>query len=116
MEENNELVGKIKDWIQLDTEINQINNTLKDKKKQKKELTDMLLSIMKSKDIEVVKLNDGSIEIKKNKVKKAINKNHLLQCLSDHMDDVDVVKQIVKNIFDKRDESVKESISRRVVL
>lgn len=111
-EQENVLAAKIKEWIQVDTEINTINAGLKDKKKYKKELTDSLVHLMKEKDIEIVKLNDGSIELKKSKIKTPINQNHLKKCLSDFMDDENQVSDIIKLIYKNRDEKVKESIKR----
>jgi hypothetical protein len=112
MEQPELLSSKIKEWIQLDTEINVVNAGLKDKKKMKKDLTDALMRIMKEQDIEIVKLNDGSIEIKKSKVKTPINQTHLRKCLSNFVEDDTQVQDIVKCIYKNRDEKVKESIKR----
>jgi hypothetical protein len=109
---NTELVEKIKDWVKLDSEINLLNSELKDKKKMKKTLTDNLVDLMKEQDIEIVKLNDGSIELKRNKVKKSINKNHLLKCLTEHITDLDAVNDVIKTIFDSRAVEIKEYIKR----
>lgn len=112
VEQDNSLAGKIKEWIQVDSEISGINASLKDKKKYKKELTDTLVQLMKEQDIDVVKLNDGSIELKKNKVKNPINQTHLRKCLSNFVDDDTQVQDMVTCIYKNRDEKVKESIKR----
>jgi len=111
-QQDNSLAAKVKEWIQVDSEITTINASLKDKKKQKKDLTDMLVLLMKEQDIEVVKLNDGSIELKKNKVKTPINQTHLKKCLSNFVEDDTQVNNMVTCIYKNRDEKVKESIKR----
>jgi Family of unknown function (DUF5760) len=110
-----EWVEKIKEWLQIDTEINNLINLLKEKRKEKKNLTDILMQAMKQKEIEVVNLNDGSIEIKSNKVKSPLNKKHLLSCLSTYYGEnleTSKVEELVKHILSNRDEKVKEYIKR----
>jgi hypothetical protein len=118
MEGNNSfLVDKIKEWLQLDEEMNTIMNSLKEKRKEKKALTDLLMDTMKHKEIEVVNLNDGTIELKTNKVKTPLNKKHLVSCLTEYFGDTDEigrVGEIVKHILNNRDEKVKEVIKRTV--
>ena len=112
MENDSLMVTKIKEWIQLDTEITSINNSMKDMKKMKKKLSDDLVGLMKADDIEVVKLNDGSIELKKNKVKKALNKKDIITVLNSHIEDNSKVTELVNTIFEQRDYRIKEFIKR----
>jgi len=112
MENDSLMVTKIKEWIQLDTEITSINNSMKDLKKMKKKLSDDLVGLMKADDIEVVKLNDGSIELKKNKVKKALNKKDIITVLNSHIEDNSKVTELVNTIFEQRDYRIKEFIKR----
>lgn len=115
--DNAVLVDKIKEWLQLDEELNTIMTNLKEKKKEKKTITDLLMETMKFKDIDLVNLNDGTIELKTNKVKTPLNKKHLIACLTEYFGDTNEttrVDEIVKHILSNRDEKVKEFIKRTV--
>ena len=46
METKEQLVSNIKEWIQIDTEIAQLKNAIKEKNVRKKLLTDGLVSTM----------------------------------------------------------------------
>jgi CRISPR/Cas system-associated exonuclease Cas4 (RecB family) len=113
-----ELVEKIKQWLLIDAEINEINNSLKEKKRVKKGLTDYLMETMKTKEIEVVNLNDGSIEIKKRKSKKPLNEAQLVTILQQYYGEEDVsvekVTEIVKHILNNRVEQESEVLKRTV--
>lgn len=113
--ENSNLVDKVKEWLQVDAEITALSNSLKEKKKEKKQMTDMLMETMKTNEIEVVNLNDGTIELKKNKVKSPLNKKNLLVCLTEYFGDSSEstrVNELVQHILNNRDEKVKEYIKR----
>ena len=111
-----EIVDKIKDWLQIDKDINNLTVALKEKKNEKKNLTDLLMQIMKQKEIGIINLNDGSIELKSNKVKAPLNKKHLFSCLNTYFGESDEtstkVDEIIKHILNSRDEKIKECIKR----
>lgn len=111
-----DLVDKIKDWLQIDKDINNLMISLKEKKKEKKDLTDLLMETMKQKEIEMINLNDGSIELKSNKVKSPLNKKHLMACLNSYFGESEEtstkVDEIIKHILNSRDEKIKEFIKR----
>jgi hypothetical protein len=46
-----ELVGNIKGWMQIDEEIRVLNRELKERRAQKKALTESLVTIMKDNEI-----------------------------------------------------------------
>ena len=53
METKEELVEKIKEWINIDNEIVKLNKEVKDRKLKKKQLTDSLVDVMKSNEIDL---------------------------------------------------------------
>ena len=114
--ENTELVTKIKEWLVVDDEINVLSETMKEKKKTKKNLTDLLMEAMKTKDIEVVNLNGGgAIELKKNKIKSSLNKKNIIECLNEYFvneDEKHKVNEIVQHLMSNRNEKVNEFIKR----
>ena len=51
METKEQLVNSIKEWIKIDNEIIQLQKDMKDRKTQKKQLTDTLMLTMKNNQI-----------------------------------------------------------------
>lgn len=76
-----ELVSNIKGWMQIDEEIRVLNRELKERRAQKKALTESLVTIMKDNEIDCFDMSAGKIMYTKNKVKAPISKKHLLSCL-----------------------------------
>jgi hypothetical protein len=85
--------------------------TLRDNKKT---LTDALVNVMKSNEIDVFDINDGKLVYAKTKVKAPINKTSLFAALMQHYNDEDAAKKLSEFIMDSRQEKVKESIRRKL--
>ena len=105
----------IKDWLQIDKEIQILQKELKDRKKKKENYTKGLLEIMKSNEIDCFDISDGKIIYTQNNVKKPINKQHLLDSLSKYFGETPNVPtdDIVKFILENRETNVKESIRHK---
>ena len=115
METKEQLVSNIKEWIQIDTEIAQLKNAIKEKNVRKKLLTDGLVSTMKSNTIDCFDINGGSLIYKKNTVKKPINGKLLLSALHNYYkDDPNIAEQLTKHVLDSREEQIKETIKRKI--
>ncbi len=115
METKEELVVKIKEWIQIDNEITKINKDLKDRKIKKKQLTDSLVDVMKNNEIDCFDNNGGSHVFKKNKTRKPINGKSLMAALQTYFDkDVTQAEEVTKFVMDSREETVKETIRRKI--
>jgi predicted component of type VI protein secretion system len=108
-----ELVTNIKDWIKIDTEITTLQNEIKERKIKKKLLTDSLMKIMTKNDIDMVNIAGGSIVYKKNTVKKALNSKSLLNSLNTYLSDSKKAEELANFILDNREQSVKETITRK---
>ena len=76
-----ELVGNIKSWMQVDTEMKLLQKELKDRRLKKKELTESLVEIMKSNEIDCFDITEGKIIYTSSKVKAPLSKKHLMDCL-----------------------------------
>ena len=76
------LVSTIRNWVKIDNEIRELKKEEDSRKKQKKQLTDKLIHIMKQNEIECVDIKDGQICYNQQTVKKAITKKNLLNILS----------------------------------
>tara|TARA_B100001063_G_scaffold167716_1_gene156759 strand:+ start:3964 stop:4314 length:351 start_codon:yes stop_codon:yes gene_type:complete len=112
---NEELLDNVKEWINIDNEIRQLQGAIKERRKQKKELTNNLLSTMKQNDIDVFNIPDGELIYTKTKSKKPLSKKHLLLSLSEYFkNDKDMVQQLGKFILDSRQVNEKENIKRKI--
>ena len=115
METKEELVTNIKEWIQVDNEIAQLNKEVKERKQKKKQLTDSLVNVMRNNEIDCFDINGGSLVYKKNKVKKPINGKSLMAVLSTYFEkDPTKAEELTKFVMDNREESVKETIKRKI--
>jgi predicted nucleic acid-binding Zn-ribbon protein len=110
-----QLVNNIKEWIKIDNEVSQLKSEIKDRTNKKKNLTENLVSIMKTNNIDCFDINGGALIYKKNKVKKPINGKTLLSVLQNYYKtDVKMAEDIVKYVMDNREEQIKETIKRKI--
>jgi hypothetical protein len=110
-----ELVNNVKEWIKIDNEISKLKLEIKDKNNKKKLLSNNLLNVMKSNDIDCFDINGGAIIYKKTKVKKPITGKILLKTLENYFkNDIPTAQDITKHILDNREEQIKESIKRKI--
>jgi predicted nucleic acid-binding Zn-ribbon protein len=115
METKEQLVNNIKEWIKMDNEIVQLKNEIKERNNKKKTLTENLVSVMKTNEIDCFDINGGALVYKKNKVKKPINGKTLLTALQNYYkEDPKVAEDLAKHVMDSREEQIKETIKRKV--
>jgi hypothetical protein len=110
-----QVVQTIRDWVKIDNELLQLKREIATRKQQKKVLSDQLDSIMEKKDIDSFAINDGKIERKNKKTKKAISKKMLLNILSQYyQDDAEKASEVNNFILENREETVTTVITRKV--
>ena len=115
METKEELITNIKEWIKIDTEINKLQQEIKDRKNNKKKLTEALMTVMKKNEIECFDINGGSLVYKQSKVKKPINAKSLIATLQTYFASTPAkAEEVTKFILDNREEQIKETIKRKV--
>jgi hypothetical protein len=107
-----DLINFIKEWLQIEKDVKLLQKQIKEKRERKKELTDNLVNIMKTNEIECFDINNGKLLYTKNKVKGTINKPYLLSALSKYFENnpdihADEVSQF---ILENRGEKIKEGI------
>ena len=109
------VVEIIKDWIQLDNELKQLQKVSREKREEKKLISSELIDIMKNNEIDCFDVNDGKLLYSKNTVKSSLNKQHILQSLQTiFQNDDNKIEQIANHIFNTREEKVRESIKRKI--
>lgn len=109
-----QLVNNIREWVKIDTEISQLRNEIKERNNKKKFMTESLVNVMKSNNIDCFDINDGSLIYKKNTVRKPINSKSLLSSLQNYYKDKTMAEDLTKYILDNREEQIKETIKRKV--
>ena len=57
-----QLINNIKEWVNIDNELKQYQKDMKLKKDKKKKLTNIILNVMKDKEIDGIDINGGEIE------------------------------------------------------
>ena len=115
METKEQLVNNIKEWIKLDNEISKLKTEIKEHNNKKKTLTENLVTVMKTNQIDCFDINGGALVYKTNKVKKPINGKTLLSALKNYYKtDPNIAEELVKHVMDSREEQIKETIKRKV--
>ncbi len=115
METKEQLVSNIKEWIKIDNEVAQLKAEIKERTNKKKSLTENLVTVMKTNNIDCFDINGGSLIYKKNKVKKPISGKTLLLALKNYYKtDPKIAEDIAKHVMDSREEQIKETINRKL--
>jgi hypothetical protein len=115
MENKEQLVKTIKEWVKIDNEIRTLQQQQSIRKKEKKAISDLLIEVMKKNEIDCFDINDGQIIYNKKNVKKPLTKKMLLNVLSNFFDnDTAKATELNNYILENREDVVKENIVRKV--
>ena len=115
METKEELINTIKIWVKTDNEIRSLQKEVNLRKKQKKLISDNLLEVMRKNKIDCFDINDGQIMYVKKNVKKPITQKMLLNILNNYYEgDLDKANDLNNYIMDNREETVQETIVRKI--
>jgi prefoldin subunit 5 len=114
MNTKEELVENIKRWVGYDTEIKNLQKSIKEIRQKKKELTESLIDVMKNHEIDCFDINDGKLLYTKNKVKTPLNKNNLIIALNKYFKNESVnVEDVTNFILDNREIKIKENLKKK---
>jgi len=115
MDTKQQLVNHIKTWINVDNEIQKLQKQIKAYREEKKELTTSLVDVMKNNEIDCFDIKDGKLIYSRSKYKKPINKKNLLLSLQSYFKEDDkLALDLRDHILNNREESIKESIRRKI--
>jgi hypothetical protein len=110
-----QLINNIKEWVNIDNELKQYQKDMKLKKDKKKKLTNIILNVMKDKEIDGIDINGGKLIYSQNKVKGVINKRTLLTCLDIYFkNDSKKVEDLTNYILENREIKISETIRRKI--
>ena len=115
MENKDQLIQSIKEWVKIDNEIRALQSEVNKRKKVKKVINEKLIKVMGENEIDVFDIKDGQLIYSKKTVKAPITKAGLLTILSDYCKgDVQQAMGINNFIMENREETVRESIVRKI--
>lgn len=114
MTEDEKLKDVVTNWIAIDEKIKKLSHEIKQARIDHKLATTALVSIMQSKDISGLQLNNNSRLIYSTKtVKSPLSKKVLLTGLAEYFEDEDELKEAIENILNKRSEKTMDKIERK---
>ena len=120
MSSKEELVNIIKEWIENDEKVKELQTIIKEYKNKKKKLTHELLSIMKTNEIDCFDINSGKIVYCKSNTKASLNKKTLIETLEKFFKEknnlninIDV-NTISEYILNNREIKINENIKRKI--
>ena len=115
MDTKEHLIKTIKEWVRLDNDIRKLQKEEKQRKDDKKNISNVLMEIMKKNEIDVFDINDGQICYAKKNIKKPITQKILMNVLSDYFKgDMLKATELNEYIRDNREEVIQETIVRKI--
>lgn len=112
--QKNEVKVAIREWLQLDSDMHALRTELRAKSKQQKEITAVLLNIMKGHNIDGFNVQDGSLVYKTSKVRQPLNAKLLNEAMNAYFpNDTPTADDLVKHILNRRPEKIKERLLRK---
>jgi len=112
---NDELVENIKEWLISDEKIKNLQKQIRLIKKNKKNLENNLMHIMKDNNLEQIDTNNYKIIYSKKIVKKSITKKYLKNILSQYFNNnIEKATEVENYIQNNREEVIKENIKKEI--
>jgi len=107
-----DLIALIKEWKQIDDEIKSIQKEVKKRRDRKKLLSEKLIKIMRTNEIDSFDINNGKLLYTQSKLKETINRPYLLGIISKYFEDDDTVDigGVADYILENRSIKLKEGI------
>jgi hypothetical protein len=115
MDTKEHLIKTIKEWVRLDNDIRKLKKEEKIRNDEKKNVSKLLIDVMKNNEIDAFDINDGQICYAKKSVKKPITKKVLMGVLEKYFKgDTLKASELNEFISDNREEVIQESIVRKI--
>jgi len=112
---NDELVENIKEWLISDEKIKNLQKQIRLIKKNKKNLENNLMHIMKDNNLEQIDTNNYKIIYSKKIVKKSITKKYLKNILAQYFNNnIEKATEVENYIQNNREEVIKENIKKEI--
>ena len=110
-----ELVRIVRQWVKLDNEIRELQKHQKIRRDEKKKLTEDLMRIMKTHEVDSLDMNGSQIVYRKHNRKQGINQKFLLKTLATYFEGDEVkATEVGKFVLDQRTVVVNETIVHKL--
>lgn len=108
-----EFKAAVKSYVDLHDQLQTTAKQQRDLRKQKNELSDVILRYMQKNDIDGCKLSDGGKLVRKQSRRmEALKKEHIMDELKKVVQDQSQCENVLVNIFSKRVVDTKDSLKR----
>lgn len=118
MGDREKLINDVGRWIKIDEDMKEYRKEMKNLRKEKKEITNNLVNVMKENQIDCFDVKNGKLIYTKSKTKKPLSKTHLLESLKKYFINdpnmSNIVVDISKFIMNSREEKINESIKMKI--
>lgn len=108
-----EFKGYVRKWLELDNFLRKAQETVREKRKQRDALSQVIVKFMCKFNIEDLNTKEGRIRCKVGYVKAPVNQKVIKQRLTDYFGDKEQEKnEVLAKIYEERDVSEKVSLRR----
>lgn len=109
-----EIIETIKEWVKIDDEVKRLKLYLKQQQARMKVLSEDLVNVMRSNDIDCFDSSKGKLVYSRKKTKTGLSKKFLLETLKNLFDNnTHKAEEVTNYIMDSRKEQIKEYIRRK---
>lgn len=106
-----QMIEIIKEWIDLEKELQELSKEIRAKRKQKRLMTQAIIEIMKTNELDTIDTNSGKIIYSRRKTRKALNQGKLLSLLAKHSGlSEEQCKNLTEEILENREVSFTDVI------
>ena len=109
-----QLKNNVKLYLDLDDQIKALNKAVAGRRKEKKKLSETILTTMKSFEIDNMNTKNGRLIYNVTKRSKPLNKTNLISGLDIYFKNVDKSKEVSKIILDNREVVEKVQLRRTI--
>jgi len=110
--EKEALVENVNTWVSLDDEILLLQREIRELRKKKTDITNILVDVMRENNVDSFDMKDKSLLYKKQTIRQPINKKMLMNAL-EKLYKEDEVNKIVECVLEQRQVKTKETITRK---
>ena len=109
-----QLVENVNNWVKIDNDILKLQKEIRELKKKKGEITDVLVEVMRVHNVDSFDTKEDSLLYKKQTIRQSINKKLLLESLQKfYQSDATMAEKIVDHVLEQRKTKTKETIFRK---
>jgi len=106
------LIENVNTWVSLDDEILALQREMRELKKKKTDITNILVEVMRKNNVDSFDMKNTSLLYKKQTIRQPINKKMLLSALQKLYKEEEADK-IVECVLEQRGIKTKETIARK---